>query len=768
MGLFSGFRRPRGDPANRPAPWWSRVRGVSPRDLTWPRLLLVLCAFAVVATHLLLFPPTRSIKSLDLEAGTITDQEVRAPFGFTAPRPARELDAARAEAAQRVEPVYRLLPGAAQRTELATREFFRQLTHFSTLDSIPESTRIQRFQAVYPGLGAERVRTLLDPEFLPDIQAAVEAVVRRQLSAGIVDLTPRGTYQNARILDPDGQVETSRPVGSLVLGYRLEEAVRSDLQPRISGHAPVEAAVAAALEVLQPNLAYDDTETERRRVAAAELVPTRREFVRNERILEAGVRVSRDHIGILEALEAARVERALAQDSTIGVRLRGGRILLMVLLIVGFGLVLRQADRRVLREPNRMLLLTLLLLMFLGLAQLAVRNPSWGGPAAVPIVALAMLATILFGESVGARASMFGLLSLAVVASLATPVWVVWGAVAAATVRMVRRVRHRNQFYRAVGVVGVVYGLGLLGVGLAEGASAAEIGRGILRGVLSGVASTALCLFLLPLFEAAFGITTELTLLELSDLNHPLLKRMSLESPGTYHHSQVVGTLAEGAAHAVGANSLLARVGANFHDIGKMLKPRYYVENQSGNNAHDELSPSMSALVIAAHVKDGIELGRQWGLPREVIAYIPEHHGTSVMQYFYKKALEGDESGTVKVDDFRYPGPKPQTRETAIVMLADGVEASTRSLRRPTASRIREMVRKIIDRRLADGELDECGLSLSDLARVRESFIPTLVGIHHQRVAYPGQREHEDQKEKESREARSRGRRGTPSVASNA
>jgi putative nucleotidyltransferase with HDIG domain len=330
---------------------------------------------------------------------------------------------------------------------------------------------------------------------------------------------------------------------------------------------------------------------------------------------------------------------------------------------------------------------------------------------------------------------------------------------------MMRKVRNRNQFYKAIGVLtlGYVLTVGGLNLGAAENLRFALTAVGI--ATASGVVSTALCLFLLPLFESAFGITTDLTLLELSDLNHPLLRRMSLESPGTYHHSQVVGSLAEGGARSIDANSLLARVGANFHDIGKMLKPRYYVENQSGENKHDDLSPSMSALVIAAHVKDGMELGRQWGLPKEVVAYIPEHHGTSVMQYFYHKALE-TESGTVKVDDFRYPGPKPQTKETAIVMLADGVEASTRSLRRPTPSRVREMVRKIIDRKMGEGELDESGLSLRDLARIREAFIPILVGIHHQRVAYPGQERHEAKKEKESVEARSRHRRSGSSVAS--
>jgi len=280
----------------------------------------------------------------------------------------------------------------------------------------------------------------------------------------------------------------------------------------------------------------------------------------------------------------------------------------------------------------------------------------------------------------------------------------------------------------------------------------------------SVAASTALTLFLLPLFEAVFGVTTELTLLELSDLNHPLVRRMTLESPGTFHHSQVVGMLGESAARAIGANSLLIRVGANFHDIGKMLKPRYFAENQGGTNPHDELTPRMSALVIASHVKDGIELGREWGLPESVLAFIPEHHGTSVMQYFYRKALDNETDRTVLVDDFRYPGPRPRSKETAILMLADGCEASVRSLRRPTMSRVREMVRKIFDGKMAEGELDECGLTLQELAQIREAFIPILVGIHHQRVSYPGQKEHEEKKERESREARARARRGGSAV----
>jgi len=271
-------------------------------------------------------------------------------------------------------------------------------------------------------------------------------------------------------------------------------------------------------------------------------------------------------------------------------------------------------------------------------------------------------------------------------------------------------------------------------------------------GLFAPVLSVAFGLFLLPVVEPMVGACSDLTLLELSDLNHPLLQRMALEAQGTYHHSQVVGQLAEHAARAIDANALLTRVGALFHDIGKMEKSEYYVEIQRPSaNKHDELSPSMSALVIAAHVKEGIELGRKWRLPQAVIDFIPEHHGTMVMEFFYHKALESDGNETVKVDDFRYPGPKPRTRETAILMLADAVEAATRSLTKPTPGRIREITKQVIDKRMLSGELDQSGLTLSDLARTREAFIPLLTGIHHARIVYPGQKEREQERAAERR-----------------
>ena len=230
-------------------------------------------------------------------------------------------------------------------------------------------------------------------------------------------------------------------------------------------------------------------------------------------------------------------------------------------------------------------------------------------------------------------------------------------------------------------------------------------------------------------------------LLELCDVNHPLLRRMSLEAPGTYHHSLIMASLASAAAESVGANALLCRAGAYFHDIGKMVKPEYFVENQGSlGNPHDPLSPSMSRLVIQSHVKEGAAMARQYGLDKAVADFIGTHHGTSRIEYFYRRALERtEELESVDEDDYRYPGPKPFSRETAILMLADGVEASVRALEDPTAQRIRDQIAKIVDQKVADGQFDDVPLTSHDIHRISESFFNTLVGVHHSRIKYPGQ-----------------------------
>ena len=254
-----------------------------------------------------------------------------------------------------------------------------------------------------------------------------------------------------------------------------------------------------------------------------------------------------------------------------------------------------------------------------------------------------------------------------------------------------------------------------------------------LNGFVSGIVVSGV----LPIFEYLFERITNISLLELSDFNSPLLKEMILKAPGTYHHSLIVGNLSEAASEAIGADSLLSRIGAYYHDIGKIIRPQYFIENQLSNQAfHEKLSPALSKLIIVNHVKEGIRLAKRYKLNKKIIDFIAQHHGTSLVYYFYLKALEDNKED---VDDklFRYPGPKPKTKETAIVLLADSVEAASRVLRDPNPNKIAELVRRVVNSKFIDGQLDECPLTLRDLEKITEVFIRILTSMYHVRVAYP-------------------------------
>jgi hypothetical protein len=269
-----------------------------------------------------------------------------------------------------------------------------------------------------------------------------------------------------------------------------------------------------------------------------------------------------------------------------------------------------------------------------------------------------------------------------------------------------------------------------------------NLGIGFFSGVLSGIIATGI----VPLIEVVFSYTTDIKLLELGSLNHPLLKNLIVEAPGTYHHCILTGSLVEAAAEAIGANPLLARVGAYYHDIGKRRKPLYFIENQKGiENKHDKLSPNMSSLILISHVKDGVEQAKEHKLGKVITDIIQQHHGTSLITYFFQKAKENENPSEATVDekDFRYPGPKPQTKEAGLVMLADAVEAASRTLTVPTPARIQGMVQKTINNFFIDGQLEECELTLKDLHLIAKSFNRILTGIFHHRIEYPEKTLHE-------------------------
>jgi putative nucleotidyltransferase with HDIG domain len=258
-------------------------------------------------------------------------------------------------------------------------------------------------------------------------------------------------------------------------------------------------------------------------------------------------------------------------------------------------------------------------------------------------------------------------------------------------------------------------------------------------GLAGGLLTVVFTAGLLPINESFFGILTDVKLLELSNADLPVLGQLALRAPGTNQHSHAVGQLAEEACRSIGANSLLARIGALYHDIGKLAAPEMFVENQTGHNAHDRLRPTQSARIITSHVTYGLKLAREIGLPPQIADFIPQHHGTRTLHFFLRKAqAEAPEGETVDEAEFRYPGPKPQFKEAAIMMLADSCEAASRSLSRPDPENIRTIVGKIFDAIVSDGQLDECDLTLRELTKIRETIIISLTAIYHARIDYPG------------------------------
>ena len=317
------------------------------------------------------------------------------------------------------------------------------------------------------------------------------------------------------------------------------------------------------------------------------------------------------------------------------------------------------------------------------------------------------------------------------------------------------RIRQRSVFLKIGLFLGMINMVAIFCLNLITGNILNDLLLKLIMGFVGGITTGILVAGITPLFESVFGFITDIKLLELANLNQPLFQRMIIEAPGTYHHSIIVSSLAESAAEAIGANSLLVKVSSFYHDIGKMKKPLYFIENQqNSDNRHDKLSPKMSGLIIISHVKDGCELAEEAKLGRPIINIIRQHHGTSMVSYFYDKAKKDkDESiRSLSESDFRYPGPKPQTKEAGLIMLADVIEASSRTLSNPTPARIKSLVRERIEGIYMDGQLDECELTLSNLNTIAETFTKILTGIFHHRVDYPEHAQKEGNGKKDSHE----------------
>ncbi|GIW79216.1 MAG: hypothetical protein KatS3mg105_1023 [Gemmatales bacterium] len=368
----------------------------------------------------------------------------------------------------------------------------------------------------------------------------------------------------------------------------------------------------------------------------------------------------------------------------------------------------------------------------------------------LPITVTAMMFALAFD----AQFALLFLLTLAVATAVAlgndVRMLLILMSGSAVAVLFLRRLRTRTQLVKVSAAAGIALMVMTFTVQMSRGQSWNLIAFDSLRNLVFGTLAGFLLAGSLPLAERCFGIITDVTLAELADGSHPLLKELLRRAPGTYTHSMMVATLSEAAAERIGANPLLARVGASFHDIGKMLKPHYFIENQQGENRHDALEPGLSTLIIIGHVKDGVALARQYNLPSVVVDFIEQHHGTTLIEYFYHEAVKqreeaGHGNGELE-SSFRYPGPKPRSREVGIVMLADAAESTSRALNDPNPNSLRKLVHELLMKRLLDGQFDESGLSLTELHLIEESITKSLTAMFHSRIRYPDQKAAEEAK----------------------
>lgn len=435
----------------------------------------------------------------------------------------------------------------------------------------------------------------------------------------------------------------------------------------------------------------------------------------------------------------------------------GNELFLLVITIVA-AMMLRVLAPKVFKSNTHLLLLAMSALATIVPGSLLIRLAdhwpilSHTATGLLAPYALAPLLTgVLLGGGAAIVAGLWATLVCYIIGNGSLMILVAGLIATAASAGWIKRIRRRTQVIRIGFLIGI-FQMAALVVMLERIPtqvlqSSTLIGSSLASGLMAGL----LVLLLLPIFEALFGLTTTMSLLELSDLAHPLLQRLAFEAPGTYHHSLMVANLAQSAADEIEANSVLARVGAYFHDIGKITKADYFTENiRTGQNPHDDLAPSMSALLVMSHIKDGITLAMLHKLPRSIIDIIQQHQGTGLVVYFHHKAGRQAQAETqtsqsrgratvVDESSYRYPGPKPTSREAAIIMLADSVEAASRSLEKPTAAGISELVDKMVDARVEDNQLDECEMTLAELSRVKRAFVFCLSNMLHSRISYPKQ-----------------------------
>ncbi len=740
-----------------------------PRFVTGNSMVLAAAVIAVV----LLYPFATTVETIDLpKEGEVAKEAIIAPFTFDIKKSRTDLERERREAMAQVLLVAEYEEEVNERVRrkfLDLRADILALKADETEQSSKTTVLRSKLQKELPQstIEALTVRPYLIDDALLHAESALEqgilSVLLVESESELEQLRDRYNapfnqfllYEKEFITLRRDSTETTVNLSELLIREIVLENVVTMLKvDRMFSQDAYSAIYELLYAYLRPNVRINGEDTQRRKQMAAMAVrPTKGKVLKDSEIVRKHQVVTSEILDKIRSLHAVLAERR-ESGTTLRLGLSNfGYVMLVLIPLLFTAYYIKRFHEEFARETKHVAAFATIIVLQVAIIRIGLLVLPKLFPVAtelsgvvpeylIPIGVAPMLVTILFGLRLGFVASIFTAIFFAVTTGFdhAIFLYAVLGGIT--TGIATQNIRYRWDFFKAMPPVIIVYAvfIGLVHI-IGFKPEFGTFGQNLGFAAVNTVLSTVVGMVLVIVFENLFDITTSMTLVELSDMNHPLLKRLSIEAAGTYNHSVLVANLAESAAARIHANALLARVSAYYHDIGKILKPNYFVENQRNDkNIHNKLSPSMSALVISSHVKEGLELSRKYKMPRVIRDAILQHHGTSTVSFFYEKALEQDPHKQVQEKDFRYPGPSPKTRENAIIMLADSVEAASRSLGTSSPKLLRELVKKIIHDKFASSQLDECNLTFQDLHEIIQGFMPVLQGIFHTRLEYPNKK----------------------------
>ncbi len=711
--------------------------GVLHHGARW--LLLIALALAIT----LFFPPTPGPQMAGYQVGMVAEEDIIASITFGVPKDPEELNRERDSAASAVPPTFRLDTEAAPRMEEVLDSFFDAVS-LSDDEDDPGAALEQLLSDLGLVVNPAQREALRTTESRQLLESAARRAVREILPEGVLDEAARldpGTPGRILVVDPDG-AERYIERDSVLTSRDFYEEATNLLSPGV-GSEVNELLRLALIRFMTPSLRFDALATEMDREAARRAVPTTRATVlQGEAIVRANQQVGEAEVDRLRAYEEALRAEGMLEDDAFRALSFIGSVALNLLILGVFGFLLFFFWPDIYRNFRWLLLQAVLVLAFTGAGGLVARHEL--PPELLPIAFVSLAVAVLWDGRVALTLAVtLAVLSGAQVPFQSVHAWLPVFMAGSASALSVRAVRRRAQTWMFIAIIVAAYLLVLGTLGVLYGRELGAVATSFAWAGGNAVVSAILAMGFLPVFEWFTRITTDQTLLEWADPNRPLLKRLSMEAPGTYAHTINVANLSEAAANAIEANGLLCRVGVYYHDVGKMLKPQYFIENQpAGRNPHDKLKPATSASVVREHVTEGIRMAREANVPDVLVDFIPEHHGTQEISFFYERAKEESDEAQQEPDAerYRYPGPKPQSKETAIVMLADSVESATRSLQEPTPERVRDLIESIVSAKIEQGQLDEAPLTLREIGIIKEQFRKVLAGAYHQRIDYPATR----------------------------